>query len=100
MLAFKEQGQGPALVLLHAYPLDHSMWQPQVEYFSKNYRVITPDAFGFGGSLSARAWTMPDMGNAVLELLDHLKIEQCTLGGLSMGGYIALPFALAHPERI
>jgi 3-oxoadipate enol-lactonase len=100
MLAFQEQGQGSALVFLHAYPLDHSMWQPQVEYFSNRYRVITPDAYGFGASQPSRPWSMQDMGNAVLELLNHLKIEKCTLAGLSMGGYISLPFALAHPDRV
>src|SRR5436190_15459243 len=100
MLSFSEQGRGPALVLLHAYPLDHSMWQNQMEVFSRRYRVITPDVFGFGGSQRPRAWAMADMGNALLALLDQLNIGTCTLAGLSMGGYISLPFALAHPDRI
>jgi 3-oxoadipate enol-lactonase len=100
MLSFSEQGRGPALVFLHAYPLDHSMWQAQLEAFSSRYRVVTPDVFGFGGSQPSRPWTMPEMGEALLELLDHLKIDQCTLAGLSMGGYIAIPFALAHPDRV
>lgn len=100
MLSFSEQGHGPALVLIHAYPLDHSMWQTQVEAFSPRYRVVTPDVFGFGGSQPPRPWTMTEMGEALLALLDRLKIEKCTLAGLSMGGYIALPFTLAHPNRI
>jgi 3-oxoadipate enol-lactonase len=100
MLSFSEQGRGPALVFLHAYPLDRSMWQTQVEAFSSRYRVVTPDAFGFGGSQPSRPWTMPEMGDALLELLNHLKIDRCTLAGLSMGGYIAIPFALAHADRI
>jgi 3-oxoadipate enol-lactonase len=100
MLSFSEQGHGPALVFLHAYPLDHSMWQTQLEAFSGRYRVVTPDVFGFGGSQPTRPWTMPEMGEALLELLNHLKIDRCTLAGLSMGGYIAIPFALAHPDRI
>jgi 3-oxoadipate enol-lactonase len=100
MLSFSEQGRGPALVFLHAYPLDRSMWQTQVEAFSSRYRVVTPDAFGFGGSQPPRPWTMPEMGEALLELLNHLKIDRCTLAGLSMGGYIAIPFALAHADRV
>jgi len=100
MLGFSEQGHGPALVLIHAYPLDHCMWQPQVDVFSRRYRVVTPDVFGFGGSQPPRAWTMSDMGEALLALLDQLKIDKCTLAGLSMGGYIAIPFTLAHPERV
>ena len=100
MLSFSEQGRGPALVLLHAYPLDRSMWQAQMDLFSRSYRVVTPDVFGFGGSQPPRSWTMSDMGDALLALLDHVQIEKCTLAGLSMGGYISIPFALAHPERV
>ncbi len=99
-MSFQEQGQGPALVLVHAFPLDHSMWQAQVEFFSPRYRVVTPDVFGFGDSQPPRPWTMAEMGDALLALLDQLKIEQCTLAGLSMGGYIAIPFAFAHPRRV
>ena len=100
MLGFSEQGHGPALVLLHAYPLDHCMWQLQMDAFASHYRVITPDVFGFGGSQPPRPWTMPDMGDALLALLDQLKIEKCALAGLSMGGYICIPFVLAHPDRV
>jgi 3-oxoadipate enol-lactonase len=100
MLGFSEQGDGPALVLLHAYPLDHCMWQPQVDVFSRHYRVVTPDVFGFGGSQPPRSWTMADMSEALVVLLKQLKIDRCTLGGLSMGGYIAIPFTLSHPRRV
>jgi len=100
MLSFSEQGHGPALVLLHAYPLDHSMWQTQVDVFSERYRVVTPDVFGFGGSQPPRHWTMAEMGGALLALLDQIQIEKCTLVGLSMGGYISIPFTLAHPDRV
>ena len=100
MLSFSEQGRGPALVLLHAYPLDHSMWQNQMDVFSDRYRVITPDVFGFGGSQPPRPWTMTHMGDALLALLDQLNIDKCILAGLSMGGYICIPFALAHLHRI
>src|SRR5436190_1871720 len=100
MLGFSEQGHGPALVLLHAYPLDHCMWQIQMDELSRHYRVITPDVFGFGGSQPPRAWTMPEMAEALLALLDQLQIKKCALGGLSMGGYICIPFVLAHPDRV
>jgi 3-oxoadipate enol-lactonase len=100
MLSYVEQGHGPALVFIHAYPLDHSMWQNQVDVFSSRYRVVTPDVFGFGLSQPPEPWTMAEMGDALLEFLDHRQIDRCTLAGLSMGGYIAIPFALAHPERV
>ena len=100
MLSFSEWGNGSALVFIHAFPLDSSMWQAQIEFFRERYRVITPDVIGFGTSQPARPWTMREMGEQLAALLDHLGIEKCTLAGLSMGGYISLPFALAHPTRV
>ena len=100
MLSFTERGRGPVLVFIHAFPLDSSMWHAQVEFFSERYRVVTPDIIGFGGSQPPHKWTIAEMGEELLSLLDQLKIERCTLIGLSLGGYIALPFALAHPERV
>src|SRR5678810_235991 len=100
MLSFKEQGHGPALVFLHAYPLDSAMWRAQIEFFSDRYRVLAPDILGFGASQPARPWTMSQMGDELATLLDQLGSEQCILAGLSMGGYISLPFALSHPERV
>ena len=76
------------------------MWQQPVEFFAVRYRVITPDVIGFGGSQPSRPWTIPEMGQELASLLDHLRIETCTLAGLSMGGYIALPFALTSPSRV
>jgi 3-oxoadipate enol-lactonase len=100
MLTYAEQGNGPALVFVHAYPLDHTMWQSQMDAFSSSYRVITPDVFGFGASQPPEPWTIAEMGEGLLEFLDHRQIARCTLAGLSMGGYIAIPFALAHRERV
>ncbi|HET9216030.1 MAG TPA: alpha/beta fold hydrolase [Terriglobia bacterium] len=100
MLNYIERGQGPALVLMHAFPLDSSMWRPQLDFFATRYRVITPDIIGFGGSQPARPWTMQQMGDEVVALLDELNIERCSLAGLSMGGYVSLPFTFAHPNRV
>jgi 3-oxoadipate enol-lactonase len=100
MLSFTERGHGPALVFLHAYPLDSAMWRAQIEFFSDRYRVVAPDIFGFGASQPARPWTMSQMGDELATLLDRLRIERCTLAGLSMGGYISLPFALSQPGRV
>ena len=76
------------------------MWEIQADFFSSRFRVVTPDVFGFGGSQPPQPWTMADMGKALLALLDQLKIKKCTLVGLSMGGYIALPFTISHPDRV
>ena len=100
MLSFKERGRGPALVFIHAFPLDSAMWDAQAAFFADRYRVITPDVIGFGDSLPAVPWNMAGMVEELSALLDHLGVKTCTLAGLSMGGYIALPFALKHPERV
>jgi len=100
MLHFVERGRGPAIVFVHAFPMDHSMWETQINLFSERWRVVAPDVIGFGGSTPARPWTMEDMGRELLALFDHLKIDRCTLAGLSMGGYISLQFTAEHPERV
>ena len=99
MLRFEEKGNGDPLLLVHAFPLDHSMWHPQVDFFKARYRLITPDLPGFG-STPGRQWTMAGVGNELLQLLDDLKIDKCVLGGLSMGGYIIIPFSARHPDRV
>ena len=102
MLALAEVGRGPALVLIHAFPLDRGMWQAQVDAFADRYRVLTPDVFGFGASpLPEEGWTMDSMAYALAESLDDRGIRDgVILGGLSMGGYIALAFAKRYPERL
>jgi pimeloyl-ACP methyl ester carboxylesterase len=76
------------------------MWDQQIAFFSTRFRVIAPDAFGFGSSQPPIPWMMPDMASAVLEVLNHLQVVHCTLAGLSMGGYIAIPFTLSNPSRV
>jgi 3-oxoadipate enol-lactonase len=100
MLSFAERGRGPVLLFIHAFPLDHTMWQAQIDFFSDRYRVIAPDIPGFGGSQPPRPWAMTDMGQELATLMERLQIEKCTLIGLSIGGYIALPFTLAYPHRV
>lgn len=90
------------MVLIHAFPLDRGMWQAQVEAFADHYRVLTPDVFGFGATpLPEGGWTMASMADALAEALDERGIRDgVILGGLSMGGYIALAFAKRFPERL
>ena len=49
---FADQGQGEPLLLVHGFPLDHSMWRQQIDFFQTKYRVICPDLPGFGASES------------------------------------------------
>jgi pimeloyl-ACP methyl ester carboxylesterase len=102
-LSSEAVGQGPVVVLLHAFPLDRRMWQPQMEGLKDVCRLIVPDLPGFGGSSvpSEAEANVEGMANAVAGLLDPLKVrEPIVLGGLSMGGYVALAFARQYPGRL
>ena len=97
-----ERGIGNAIVLLHAFPLDGGMWAEQTLALEGSYRVIAPDVFGFGKSgIPSGEWSIDYYAVRLAEYLDELKIaDPFILGGLSMGGYIALAFARRYPERL
>ncbi len=89
-LQFHDVGRGPALLLLHAFPLSGEMWRPQLDALGADYRVIVPDLRGFGGTdAPSPDGSMRDLAADCLELLNHLGVERFVLGGLSMGGYVA-----------
>lgn len=100
-LAFRESGTGRPLVLLHAFPLSSAMWLEQRDLLSSRCRVITPDQRGFGGSpLGEDEPSLAHCAGDVLELLDRLGLDRVVLGGLSMGGYVAMELLRRAPERV
>jgi pimeloyl-ACP methyl ester carboxylesterase len=101
-LAYETIGNGPAVVLLHGYPFNRSMWREQTEALIEKYRVITPDLRGLGETTVTRdePATMEEMARDVVALLDELRIGRVTLCGLSMGGYVALAFYRRFPLRV
>lgn len=99
-LNYTDQGNGPAVLLIHAFPLDHTMWKPQIDHLSGTFRVIAPDIRGFGGSSPASAWTIEEMCDDLCEFLDSLNVAACAIVGLSMGGYIALAFYAKYAPRV
>jgi len=95
-LAYESVGNGPALVLVHAFPFDSRMWRKASAALAGQRRVITPDMRGFGLSdLGSGDHSIADMADDVAALLDALKLPAATVGGMSMGGYVALAFAVA-----
>jgi pimeloyl-ACP methyl ester carboxylesterase len=95
-------GAGTPLVLLHAFPLDGRMWAPQVEALAGTYQVIVPDLRGFG---AARDQAVEEAGmdllaDDVARLLDDRGLDRVVLGGLSLGGYVALAFMRRHADRV
>ena len=98
-LIYEERGSGPTVVLSHGTLMDRSMFEPQVAALSDAYRVVTYDH-----RARTDRWDGPydltDLVDDCLALLDRLGIEKCVLGGMSMGGFMALEFALVHQDRL
>ncbi len=99
-LAYEDVGTGLPLLLLHAFPLDASMWQSQLPVLMSECRCIAPDLRGFGASPIAGPYTMDQYADDLAGLLDYLQVERAVVAGLSMGGYIALALWRKHPDRI
>lgn len=100
-MAYTEAGAGRAVVLIHGYPFNRSMWNEQVAALSDSYRVIVPDLRGFGETDASQGpVTMNQMAQDVAQLLDRLQISQAVVGGLSMGGYVTLAFYKQFPSRV
>ena len=100
-LAYDDTGSGLPIVFLHAFPLNRSMWAPQVSALSAQFRTIAIDLRGHGES-DAPLWSfsLDQYADDVAALLDHLDIPQAVLVGLSMGGYVSLAFSRAYGKRL
>lgn len=101
-LAYSDTRTSPVVVLLHGFPLSRAMWVEQLGALGARYRVIAPDLRGHGSSPAPEGtYTMDEMADDVIELLDRLDVTApVALGGLSMGGYVALSLVLRHPQRV
>jgi len=100
-LAFERRGRGLPLVLIHGYPLDHTIWEKAAPLLEKDFDLILPDMRGFGQSSAVESvYTVADLASDIAGLLDHLKLEKAFVAGHSMGGYVALAFARAYPRRL
>lgn len=100
-LAYSDEGEGHPIVFLHAFPLNRTMWVPQVEVLKDHYRIITIDLRGHGES-DAPMWryTLEQFADDSIALLQHLAIPQATIVGLSMGGYILFTLYQKYPEFV
>ncbi len=100
-LHYREAGQGPrVLVLLHAFPLSSAVWASQLRELSPQVRVIAPDFRGFGQSSLGASALMPELARDVLALLDRLGVSEFLLGGVSMGGYVAMALLRIAGSRV
>jgi len=102
-VAYAQQGRLalPPLVMLHGWAASHKFWKYCFSAFSPRRRVIAPDLVGFGISEKPdRDYTVEGLSRWLGNFLDALKLDRVTLVAHSMGGTIALLYALEHPERI
>jgi 3-oxoadipate enol-lactonase len=100
-IAYTDEGSGTPVVFIHGYPLDRTMWQPQVQGLSASARVIAVDLRGHGDS-QAPFWltTVDTYADDVAGLLEHLGIDRAVIAGFSMGGYVAFAFLRRHSTRV
>lgn len=98
-VGYESAGNGVPLLLLHAFPLNRTMYEEQAEGLRDIARVITVDVPGVGRSEPAPL-SIDGMADLAAALLDALQIPKAVVGGVSMGGYAALAFARRHPERL
>jgi 3-oxoadipate enol-lactonase len=100
-IAYERIGAGTPLVLIHGYPLDHTIWDLVVPLLEPHFDLILPDLRGFGRSgTTPHHFQLDDMAADIAALLDGLKINKAAIAGHSMGGYVSLAFARAHPGRM
>jgi pimeloyl-ACP methyl ester carboxylesterase len=98
-------GQGTPLLLVHGFPLDHSMWREQIVGLQDHCRVIAPDLVGFGKSECVARdddkLSMSQFADDLATLLDQLEVSESVIFcGLSMGGYIGWEFYRRHRDRV
>lgn len=94
-----------AIVFIHGFPLNHSMWRQQLDYFGSTYRCIAPDLRGYGASrlgegATKEAWSMDTFADDIIALMDKLGIKKAHVCGLSMGGYVAFALWRKYRQRV
>lgn len=101
-MEFDDCGKGTPVVLIHGFPLNRQMWQPQLQPLADaGYRVIAPDLRGFGASEATETgYSMEGFADDVVALLDALGIERAVVGGMSMGGYVLMNMLERYPQRV
>jgi pimeloyl-ACP methyl ester carboxylesterase len=101
-ISFDKQGKGePAIVFVHGWTNNRSIWDAQMAHFSEKYSVIAVDLAGHGQSGDNRTtWTMSSFGEDVVAVINQLKLDQVVLVGFSMGGPVIIEAAKKAPEHV
>jgi pimeloyl-ACP methyl ester carboxylesterase len=101
-LAYEERGSGPALVFIHGFPFDRTMWIPQLAGLAKIRTCIALDLRGHGLSVDENPndYSMDLYADDIARTLDGIGVEQADVAGMSMGGYVAFAFLRRHRAKV
>ena len=100
-ISFSDQGTGTAVILIHGFLENATMWKNVIPEISKRNRVVTIDLLGHGKTdCLGYIHTMELFAETIAAVLKDLRIRKCILVGHSLGGYIALAFAEKHPQKV
>ena len=100
-ISFSDQGKGTAVVLIHGFLENATMWKNVIPEISKRNRVVTIDLLGHGKTdCLGYIHTMELFAETIAAVLKALRIRKCVLVGHSLGGYIALAFAEKYPQKV
>ena len=99
-LAAEVRGDGPALLLIHGFPLDHTMWAHQFATL-KGWRRIAPDLRGCGlSNAPGDDCSMATYADDLVRLLDQMQVKKAVVAGLSLGGYVAFELLRRYRDRV
>ena len=98
-VAYREAGDGEALVLIHGMAGSSAIWRAVLPHLSKKYRVVAPDLFGHGESAKPRGdYSLGAFAAWLRDLLNELGITGATVVGQSLGGGVAMQFVYQHRD--
>lgn len=98
---YTDDGGGMPLLLIHAFPLNAAIWQPQRRDLARRWRIVSFTLPGFGrGGPFIPGTSIDDCADMAVALMDELHIDRAAVGGCSMGGYITLALQRRHPDRV
>lgn len=99
-IGYDDVGAGMPVLFAHAFPLNRTMWSPNVSALVDRCRCVAADYRGFGESSVAPPFTMDQYADDLARLLDVLRIDRVVFAGCSMGGYVAFAFLRRHRDRV
>src|SRR5882672_5054612 len=92
-ITYQVMGQGPPIVLLHPFPVNHELWLPAAQALVSRYRVILPDLRGHGASgVGEGPATMEKHAADLARVMDRAEVGRAVMAGISIGGYVLFEF--------